>query len=245
MVLLHGLLGHMHDWDDVLDGMEGSCRAIAPELPVFDPALGEVSIPGLARWVVALLDALELDRVIVGGNSLGGHVALEVALRAPARVSGLVLAGSSGLFERGFARGVPHRPSADYVRDRLAEVFHDPALVSPAWVAAVQRSLGEPAVARRLVQVARAARRSNLADRLPAIAVPALLVWGADDRITPPDVAVRFHALLPAADLVWLRRCGHAPMIERPGVFAASLRAWLEETRPRRGPAGPRAAVSR
>jgi pimeloyl-ACP methyl ester carboxylesterase len=230
VVLLHGLLGQMHHWDEVLDVVGGSCRAIAPTLPIFDDDLPDVSITELARWVVRFLDALGLGRVVLGGNSLGGHVALVTALACPARVTGLILTGSSGLFERTFTRGVPHRPSTAYVRQKMEEVFYDGGLVTPEWVEAVRQTVTTPATALRVLRFARAARRDSIEARLGTIAVPTLLVWGAEDRITPPAVAERFAALIPGARLVFLRRCGHAPMLEQPIAFGAVVRAWLEDT---------------
>lgn len=234
VLLLHGLMGHMHHWGDVLDRLAPGCRAIAPVLPIFDPAFEYTSVQALAAHVRRLMDGIGVERAVVGGNSLGGHVAVRLALGWPERVSGLVLTGSSGLFERSFTRGVPHRPGPAFVRERMEEIFYDRALVTPEWVASVHRSLSEPATALRVLRFARAAKRDNVAGRLGEIAVPTLVVWGADDRITPPAVAERFLSRIPDAQLVFLRRCGHAPMIEQPQAFTAVLRAWLEETRQRR-----------
>lgn len=61
--------------------------------------------------------------------------------------------------------------------------------------------------------------------------MPTLLVWGKDDRITPPEIAERFRALLPEAELAFLANCGHAPMLEQPAVFNATVEDWLHETR--------------
>jgi pimeloyl-ACP methyl ester carboxylesterase len=96
----HGVTspGWEHDWDPVLDILAEGSRAIAPELPIFDPALARVSVEAVADWVLRFLDALGLDQVVLGGNSLGGHVALAAALAAPERVSALILTGSSGLW---------------------------------------------------------------------------------------------------------------------------------------------------
>jgi pimeloyl-ACP methyl ester carboxylesterase len=180
------------------------------------------------------MDALGIERAVVGGNSLGGHVAVRLALRWPDRVSGLILTGSSGLFERSFTRRVPHRPGREFVREKMGEMFYDRRLVTPAWVESMHRALTEPFTALRAVRFARAAKRDNVGERLDAITAPTLVVWGADDRITPPAIAERFHSRIPDARLVFLRRCGHAPMLERPQAFAALVRAWLEETRLRR-----------
>src|SRR5262249_15324626 len=137
VVLLHGLMGRMDHWDAALDELAPACRAMALALPIYDPRLAEASIRALGRHVLRVLDALEIGRAIVGGNSLGGHVALDVALSRPEHVSGLILTGSSGLFERSFTRGVPHRPSAEYVRERMEEVVYDRSLVTPSWVESV------------------------------------------------------------------------------------------------------------
>jgi 2-hydroxy-6-oxonona-2,4-dienedioate hydrolase len=239
VVLLHSLMGSMHDWDPVLDILADGSRAIAPALPIFDPALTRVSVEGVAGWVLRFLDALGLEQVALAGNSLGGHVALVAALAAPERVSALILTGSSGLFERRFTRrvqgsitrGVPRRPSAGFIRGKMEEIFFDPALVTPEAVEAVRRSVLDPAIALRLIRMARAAKRDNLEPRLGAITAPSLLIWGREDRITPIDVAERFHARMPGSTLVELRHCGHAPMIEQPEAFGAITRAWLEESR--------------
>jgi pimeloyl-ACP methyl ester carboxylesterase len=208
-------MGQMHHWEPVLEGLEDGYRPIALTLPIFHPGLREASLDELGRYVLRFLDALDVPRAVIGGNSLGGHVALRLALDHGERVSGLVLTGSSGLFERGFTNGVPHRP------DR-------------GWVDDVHRVVTTPASALRVLRLARSARRDNLEDRLGEIRVPTLLVWGLEDRITPPEVGERFRALIPDAQLWHLSRCGHAPMLERPSLFAEVVDDWLEGTRSRR-----------
>ncbi len=237
VLLLHGLMGEMDHWEASLIALEDACRAMALSLPLFDPAVPAVSLPELTSYVQHFLDVLDFPTAVVGGNSLGGHLALELALSRPDRVSGLILAGSSGLFERGFSRGVPHRPTSEYVRQKMTEVLYDPDLVTPEWVERIRRIVTDRALARRVVCLAASAKRHSLAARLPEIRVPTLLIWGRDDRVTPLEVARRFHALIPDSTLVLLGECGHAPMLERPEVFAAAVQDWLEDTRARRRPA--------
>jgi 2-hydroxy-6-oxonona-2,4-dienedioate hydrolase len=239
VLLLHGLMGRMDHLEGVLEILGDVCRPIAPSLPILNSALRESSIGELVSFVRAFLDALEIPRAVIGGNSLGGHVALALALAEPARVSGLVLTGSSGLFERSFTRGVPHRPSSNYVRQKMEEVVFDSTLVTPEWVESVREIVTTPFSLLRVLRFARAARCHNLEARLAEIRVPTLLVWGRDDRVTPPDVARRFQSLLRDARLVFLPSCGHAPMLEQPDAFAATVENWLETTRPCRHRAAP------
>ena len=238
VVLLHGLMGEMDHWESSLETLGAICRPIALELPLFDAGLEDVSVPGLAGYVRRFMEVLELRPSIIGGNSLGGHVALELALAQPGWVAGLILTGSSGLFERTFTRKVPHRPTAGYVREKMEEIFYDPALVTPEWVESIRRIVTTRRTALRVLQVARATRRHNVEERLSQINVPTLLVWGKDDRITPTDVAERFHARIRGSQLVYLPNCGHAPMLERPEAFNAAVGEWLVETRARRGVGG-------
>jgi pimeloyl-ACP methyl ester carboxylesterase len=238
VLLLHGLMGEMDHWESTLDALGPYRRPIALELPIFDPDLTEVSVPALADYVRRFLEALELPPAVVGGNSLGGHVALELALTHPGWVDGLILTGSSGLFERSFSpHHVPHAPTRAYVRERMEEIFYDPALVTPEWVEAIRRVVTTRRTALRVLQVARAAKRHNVEERLSQINVPTLLVWGKDDRITPTDVAERFHARIRGSQLVYLPNCGHAPMLERPEAFNAAVAEWLVDTRARRAAA--------
>ena len=234
VLLFHGLMGQIDHWESSVVTLGRVCRALALELPIFHPALPEASIPELRRYILSFLDTMEIPRAVVGGNSLGGHVALDLTLMHPERVSGLILAGSSGLFERGYTRGVPHRPSSEYVREKMQEVFYDPGFVTPTWVEEIRRLLLAPSSAIRVLRFAQASKRQSLEEHLPHIRVPTLLVWGREDRITPPEVAEQFHTLIPDSRLVFLPQCGHAPMLEQPEAFHGAVNAWLAETRPRR-----------
>ncbi len=233
LLLLHGLIGQMHHWDGVLDGLMDLCRPMALSLPIFEPALCEPSIEGLCDYARQFLDALEIPRVAVGGNSLGGHVALELALQHPERVSKLILSGSSGLFERGFRQRVPRRPSREYIRRNMEEVFYDPGLVTDAWVEEMRGVLTTRASAVRVLRFARDAKHRNVGHRLRGIQAPTLLVWGREDRITPPDVGERFRELIPDAQLYYLSRCGHSPMLERPEGFTEVVAKWLQASQAR------------
>jgi pimeloyl-ACP methyl ester carboxylesterase len=111
-------------------------------------------------------------------------------------------------------------------------------------VASVERTVTTRFSALRVLRVARAARTRNIEPLLHTIEAPALIVWGGNDRVTPPSVAERFHQLIPRSTMVFLPRCGHAAMLEQPAAFSSIVRHWLAETRPLRGMLGAE-AVSR
>ena len=172
VLCLHGLFGTSGHWETTVEVLAPRCRAMALTLPIFETPPDDLSVMSLRAHVEAFMDAERVPPAIVVGNSLGGHVALDLALHAPDRVRGLVLSGSSGLFERSFTRGVPHRPSAEFVRDKVTEVFHDPTMVTPVWVEEIRDRVSRRSYALRVLQVSRSARRYNLEDRLGEIRCP-------------------------------------------------------------------------
>jgi pimeloyl-ACP methyl ester carboxylesterase len=232
VLCLHGLFGTSEHWEAVLEALAPGYRAMALTLPIFETPPDDLSVSGLRAHVEAFLDAERVPPAIVVGNSLGGHVALDLALHAPERVRGLVLSGSSGLFERSFTRGVPRRPSTEFVREKMTEVFHDPSMVTPEWVEAIRDVVRRRSYAMRVLQVSRSARRYNLEDRLGEIRCPTLLVWGMEDRITPRNVAIRFLEGLPHATLRLVPDCGHAPMLEHPEAFGRAVAEFLDSLAP-------------
>lgn len=76
--------------------------------------------------------------------------------------------------------------------------------------------------------MAKSAIRHNMKKDLHKINIPVSLIWGKDDKITPPEVAVEFNQLLPDSELHWIDKCGHAPMMERPDEFNSVLKGFLE-----------------
>ncbi len=228
MVLLHGIFGKPADWTACERYFLDSCEVFAPRLPLEDASRAQRSLEHVVCHVTNFLDRHGMDRVILGGNSFGGHIALHIALRYPLRVAGLILAGSSGLFERGYERHVPHRPDSAWLRRKMREVFFDEAHVTETFVEEIRRNLSDRKRIAGLVRMAASAKRDNLRDVLHQIRTPALLVWGANDNITPPSVAQEFKERLPLAELEFIDQCGHAPTLEKPREFNLIVERFLQ-----------------
>ena len=228
LLLLHGLFGTLSNWQGVVDEFAADHRVIIPLLPIYEMPLTQAGVPGLVAYVEGFVAALGLPPTFaVLGNSLGGHIALVYALGNPARVSQLVLTGSSGLFEDGMGGSFPKRGNYDYVRERVGYTFYDPATATKELIDEVFEVTNSNAKCLRIISIARSAQRHNLSKELPRLNIPTLLVWGLNDTITPPPVAHEFARLLPQATLRFLDHCGHAPMMERPEAFNRYLRAFL------------------
>jgi pimeloyl-ACP methyl ester carboxylesterase len=231
IVFLHGLFGNAGNWDPCIQRLTPRWRAVAPRLPLFDLPAAEATVEGIARSVRSWLDANHLPRVILGGNSLGGHVALHLTVTDPERVAALVLTGSSGLFERSY-EPAPRRPSRDWVTARVREVFFEEWDGAGAMVDEVVGVAEDRDKARQLVRIATSTKQNPMRDQLHRIQCPVLLVWGANDQITPPSVAREFQDQLPHAELAFIDRCGHAPMMERPEEFCMHLDRFLMRVGP-------------
>jgi pimeloyl-ACP methyl ester carboxylesterase len=81
----------------------------------------------------------------------------------------------------------------------------------------------------KTLTIAKSAIRHNMAKDLPKIQTPTCLIWGKNDKVTPPEVAEEFQKLLPNSDLYWIDKCGHAAMMEHPDEFNKIMLEWLEK----------------
>ncbi|HMP99482.1 MAG TPA: alpha/beta hydrolase, partial [Cyclobacteriaceae bacterium] len=129
------------------------------------------------------------------------------------------LTGSSGLFENTMGGSYPKRGSYDYVKERVEYTFYDPKTAGKELIDEVFETTKSIPKCMRIVAIAKSAQRNNLANELPFIEVPTLLVWGLNDTITPPMVAHEFNRLIPNSQLQFIDECCHAPMMEHPETF--------------------------
>ena len=229
LLLLHGLMGALSNWDEVIEGFRSEYRVIIPILPIYDLPLLKTSVKSLAKFVHKFVQYKGLHDITLLGNSLGGHVALIYVLSHPEIVRSMVLTGSSGLYENAFGGTFPKRESYDFVREKVEYTFYDPKIATKELVDDVYRTINDRSSVIRILTMAKSAIRHNMNKDLHKIEIPVSLIWGRNDKITPPEVAVEFSQLLPDAELHWIDHCGHAPMMEQPEEFNRILRGFLEK----------------
>lgn len=227
LMLLHGLFGALSNWEEVVSRFSPNFRVIIPMLPIYEMPIKEAGLEGLQRFVEKFVDEMNLDNMIIMGNSLGGHVGILYTLNNKAKVNKLILTGSSGLFENTMGGSYPRRGSYDYIRERVAYTFYDPNVASKELVDEVFETTKSIPKCMRIVAIAKSAQRNNLAADLPTLEVPTLLVWGLNDTITPPMVAHEFNRLIPNSELKFIDKCCHAPMMEHPNKFNEMVENFL------------------
>lgn len=227
LLLLHGLFGALSNWDGVITTFANRYRVVIPMLPIYEMPIRHASLEGLIAFVEKFVAQKGLQDMTLLGNSLGGHLAILYTLKHPEQVRGLVLTGSSGLFENGMGGSFPKRGSYDYIAERVAYTFYDPKVASKELIDEVFEITSSIPKCMSIVGIAKSAQRNNVAKDLPNIQVPTLLVWGLNDTITPAEVGHEFNRLIPNSELHFIDHCCHAPMMECPDRFNELLENWL------------------
>jgi pimeloyl-ACP methyl ester carboxylesterase len=198
----------------------------------------------------AFLDAFDIERAAIVGNSLGGLIALRLALSDPARVTALGLIDSAGLGRvvsyalraptlRGYgeqaiawAKTPPGAAQRAWLKANL--LFARPHLAPAKWMAEQYRLAQQPGFLEAVLAALRAqigpgGQREVLLEDLPALTMPTLVIWGARDRVFPRQQAQDAVARLKKGSLVLIPDSGHLPQVERPDRFADVLGRFLDE----------------
>jgi len=227
VILLHGLGGSRLNWSGNLRALSARARVFALDQIGF----GRSDKPPIAYTASEFADHLEgfmsavgIARASLVGNSLGGEVAMRLALRSPGRVSRLVLVASGGMRRNEEERTEDAEDSfstLDETRAHLESFFHDAGLVTEDLVRFTfenQNRYGDAETIRRFG--ARRAIEPPLDEPdLAGIAAPTLVLWGRQDRVTPLSLGERISRAIPGARLVVIEECGHLPQIEKGAEF--------------------------
>ena len=264
IVLAHGTSSSLHTWQGWTDSLQATRRVIRFDLPGFGltgpSADNDYRMEAYVRAVIGVMDALGVQRAVVGGNSLGGGIAWHVAVAHPDRVAALILVDAVGypfvsasvpigfrlarmpglnvLIQRLLPRSV--------VEQSVRNVVGDPSHVTPELVQRyydLTRRAGN-----RAALVARFRQSGGDVDTtaIRAIQVPTLVLWGEKDRLIPPDNAARFGRDIAGSDVVMFPTLGHVPHEEDPAATYAVVRRFLAPPiRPDSAPAPARRGPAR
>ncbi|MDT0689484.1 alpha/beta hydrolase [Salegentibacter sp. F188] len=230
IVILHGLMGGLSNFDGVVNFFPSKgYKVLIPELPLYSMSLLKTSVATFAKYLKEFIEFKGFDEVILLGNSLGGHIALVATKLYPSLIKGLVITGSSGLYENAMGESYPRRGDYEFIKKKAQNVFYDPEVATKEIVDEVYETVSDRNKLVKTLAIAKSAIRHNMAKDLPKMLTPTCIIWGKNDNVTPPEVAEDFDRLLPDSDLYWIDKCGHAAMMEHPEEFNDVLYAWLEK----------------
>jgi pimeloyl-ACP methyl ester carboxylesterase len=232
VLFLHGA-GGVPQWLPFFDALAERCEVLVPEHPGFggsdDPPWIR-SMGDLAMFYLDLVEEAGLGGVHLIGNSLGGWLAAEILVRDRARFRSLVQLAPAGIRKK----GVP--PGDNFIwgpEEAVRNLYYDQAFADRV-LAAEPSEEQRAAMLKNRFTVAKLAWQPrwfnpDLEKWLHRIKLPALVVWGENDRIMPPAYAALWQERLPDARLVMVPGCGHLPHVEQAPLIAREVLAFLEE----------------
>ena len=254
VVLLHGAGGGAMDWELNFDELaERGFTMIAVDLPghgASDDPPQQWDLQSGAAFVADLLDSLGLTSAALAGHSAGGLLAAATALEQPERVESIILLAPAGLQRRlGWTLriltipvlgGFLMRPSKTAARAAMARIFFDSRLAPRSFIDRWTDRGRDRAQRRTFFRLLRegaglAGLRRDLVyrSRMQDLAVPALIVWGAEDRIVPmPSDLDGVTETNPGVSVHVIERCGHWPHVEAAETFNAAVADFLVRERP-------------
>lgn len=233
IVFLHGVGSDKSVWHPQLDHFGRSRRAVAFDYPGYgdsDPAPEGMTRDDYASAIVSAMHELGIDRAHICGLSLGGVIAIAMHDSEPKRCASLILADTFAVHPQGRAIYERSIAGSDDL-GAMAEARVDLLLAQPA-----DRAVrGE--VVETMARIAPAAYRigadavwlADQCDRARDIEVPTLILCGAEDAVTPPDLSRELHALIPHSRLEIISNAGHLTNLEQANAFNRLLEGFLRE----------------
>jgi pimeloyl-ACP methyl ester carboxylesterase len=235
VVLVHGLGGSAEDWRSLAPYLaQAGFRVYMPDLPGYgrseQPADFSYSVPDEAEAVAGFFDALGLKQVDLGGISMGGGIVQHVAARHPERVRRLILFDSVGIYNKPEWDTRLFTPATPAELDQLEALLMPNPQPIPGFVA---RDILR--ISRRNAWVIHRAIATMITGRdatdalLPRLKMPVLIVWGAEDRITPLSLGEKMHQLVPQSQLEVFPGCGHLAPIQCSGQVGPKVVEFVKE----------------
>ncbi|CAL9325637.1 alpha/beta fold hydrolase [Streptomyces sp. SudanB182_2057] len=251
VLLLHGEGGVSEEWDRVLGGLAGSHRVIAVDMPGYGytEPISDASPAAMAAFAWKFAHRVHAERPAVMGHSLGGSIAVHMALQRPTHIPALVLISSSGMGHAVNPAMVVQSvtPLGDLTRWLVPVLPCGPRLLvasmavigsvrpwrmSPRWTSSQVKALSSPEALRTTLRSQRASvgllgQKELLVRRLPELPMPILVAWGTHDRMLPFWQAIGARRRLSRGQLKLIPCTGHMVPQESAGPLLGAVRPFL------------------
>jgi len=247
IILLHGTGASLHTWDEWTLALKSKHRVIRVDLPGFGltgPTQdGNYHMPVYTHFVHALMEALHIERAVLGGNSFGGDVSWQTAVAYPNKVAKLILVDASGYVTTAASVPIAFKLAQmpllssllsnilprSVVESSVRNVYADPAKVTPELVDRYYdlalRAGNRKAITKRFAQNKPGQNESAIRK----LKLPTLILWGGLDRLITVDNAEKFHRDITGSQLIVFEKLGHVGHEEDPVATVAAVQAFLEQ----------------
>jgi 3-oxoadipate enol-lactonase len=238
-ILLHAFPLHAEMWRPQLERVPHGWRLIAPDMRSFGTGRSNPGSPTMgdyAAGTIALLDALEIDRAIIGGLSMGGYITFELFRRAPERFTGVVLADTRAQADtpegrqarRNMSELVRTQGPAAVAQQMLPKLLSEGTLRGRAnLVSRVRAMIEQSQVAEIDAAIQALMTRPDSTPELARISLPTLVIVGAMDTVTPLTDSELLHREIPRSQLVVLDDAAHLSNVEAADEFSVALENFL------------------
>lgn len=244
VVLLHGFPLSSRIWSPIRQAIARHARLITPDLRghgLSEKPDGRYSMASLAHDMATLVDRLGLEKLVLGGHSMGGYITFQLAQHFPERLRGLILVDTRAEADTDEGRARRLKAIAQ-IRTEGAAAFLEaflPGLIGPSSKASNPQLLDELKAMAALVPdhvlvgcLQGMLERPDSRPLLPALHLPVLVLVGEEDQLTPPSEAQAMAEALPLADLVVIPQAGHTPSLEAPQAVAQAILHFIRRTLP-------------
>jgi 2-hydroxy-6-oxonona-2,4-dienedioate hydrolase len=217
------MFGNIAMWRSTINALRNSYRVIVPRLPLYDVPIHRANFANLVEIFNDFLEWHQLNNVILIGTDIGGQLALDYSYQYPHRVSKVIISGSSGLFENLPVIDKNFNKDYDSIKEQVDQVFYKKDLAGANVVNNVYQTLNSFSKGLHVWAFSKASRENEVSNYLHKLETPVLMIWGLQDRITPPEVALHFHDLLRFGTVKFIDECGHLPMIEQADLYNEAI----------------------
>jgi pimeloyl-ACP methyl ester carboxylesterase len=242
LILLHGLWGGQNEWAPIVDSLSRTNRVIVMDFIGFhgsDKPDTQYHNALLSQFLAGFIEALDLDDVTLMGHAMGANTATYTAVHHPENLRALVLVDGAGY--RSPDRDLAKPPSEGMIRFRrvatgsslestrglLERRVADKAMVTDAWV---DEAFGLWVNSAHAIGDMMIDGGDVTEEEMRTIALPTLVIWGADDKVFSPDNALRLQNDIEGADVHIIEGSGHLPQVEKTEAFLETVKPFLQTT---------------
>jgi len=239
ILLIHGFASSIFTFRRIIPLLQRHFSVFAVDLPGFGksekPTSFVYNFQNYAKLMLECIHKLEIPNTYIVAHSMGGQIALNMALMAPEKINKLILLCSSGYLKRSkkllicssylpfFERFVQYYVRRKEVKNHLKNVFFNHSLINDELIQEFGSPLSEKGFYKALIRLLRHREDDLLPEQLQTIQIPTLLVWGKEDRVVPLEVGKRLVQDLPHAKLITYEKTGHLITEEKPDLVFKNI----------------------